>query len=220
MRKSLIAATITAGLLGGGGIGAIALGPSLAGAQATTTIAPATATSPAVDRAAGLSTALQPLVDAGTITAAQRDAVVAHLQKGGDFGHGGRGPGGPGRGGMDRAGGGHLDAAATALNTTADALRTALQGGKSLADVAKAANIDPAIVIKAIVAAENTELDAAVAAGKMTAEQATTIKAHLTTRVTEMVNGTMPAGGRGPGGGRGGPGGHGPRTVTPPTTAK
>ena len=102
--------------------------------------------------------------------------------------------------------------------TEAD-LATALQGGKSLADVAKAANIDPAIVIKAIVAAENTELDAAVAAGKMTAEQATTIKAHLTTRVTEMVNGTMPAGGRGPGGGRGGPGGHGPRTVTPPTTA-
>ena len=43
-------------------------------------------------------------------------------------------------------------------------------------------------LINAIVAFETKEIDAKVTAGKITAAQATTLKANLTARVTDMVN--------------------------------
>ncbi|GAC1377992.1 MAG: hypothetical protein NVSMB4_07620 [Acidimicrobiales bacterium] len=48
-------------------------------------------------------------------------------------------------------GGGRIAAAAKALNLTPTALLTELQGGKSIADVARSKNIDPATVVDAMV---------------------------------------------------------------------
>ena len=76
-----------------------------------------------------------------------------------------------------------LDAAATALGMTADELRTELQAGKTIAEVATAQGVDLDTVIDALVA-EATE--------------------NIRERVTAFVNGEAPAGGRG----HGGPGHH------------
>jgi hypothetical protein len=197
------------------------------GGETTTTEAPTTTTSdpappttsttpapaaPAAGSAAPkgdwAKSALDPLVAKGTITQAQEDAILAALQaaRPDHDGHGGpgRGPGGPGFG--------NLDAAAKALGMTADDLRTALQGGKSLADVAKAKGIDPAKVVDALVAELKTHLDSEVASGEHTRAEADQILADARARITDFVNGKAPAGGPGFGGpgGPGGPGHGGP----------
>ena len=177
---------------------------------ATTTTTPAPA-SPAP--AAGSSSsqpkggdwarsALDPLVQKGTITQAQEDAILAALQAA-------RPDHGPGRG-HGEPGFGHLDAAAQALGVTADELRSALQGGKSLADVAKAKGIDPAKVVDALVAELKTHLDGEVTSGEHTQAEADQILAQAKARITDFVNGTAPFGGPGgPGFGGHGPGGPG-----------
>jgi len=83
-----------------------------------------------------------------------------------------------------------------------------LAAGDSLATIAGAKKD---ALIAALVADETKQIDAAVAAGKLTAAQATTIKADLTAHVTAEVNATGPMGGfGGPMGGHGhGHGGHG-----------
>jgi hypothetical protein len=105
--------------------------------------------------------------------------------------------------------GDELDAAASYLGTTAASLLTQLQAGKTLAQVATATNGKPTTgLIAALVAAEKTEIAAAVTSGKLTQAQADQIAPTLTQRLTELVNGVHPAGG--PGGGFGhGPGGGG-----------
>jgi hypothetical protein len=113
---------------------------------------------------------------------------------------GGQGPGGDHRGG----GGDELAAAATYLGIPQADLVTSLQSGKTLAQVAGAtAGKTVAGLIDALVAAEKSELAAAVTSGRITQAQADQVAAGLTARVTAEVNGTRPA--RGPGG----PGGHG-----------
>jgi hypothetical protein len=108
-----------------------------------------------------------------------------------------------------------LDAAATYLGTTAANLLTQLQSGKTLAAVTTATGNGKttAGLVAALVAAEKTEIAAAVTAGKLTQAQADQIGPTLTQRFTDFVNGVRPAGGpdgHGPGGhGFGGPG-HGP----------
>ena len=117
------------------------------------------------------------------------------------LGHDGRGDH-RGRGGDD------LAAAATYLGVTQADLLTSLQSGKTLAQVAGATSGKTvAGLIDALVAAEKTELAAAVTAGRLTQAQSDQIAAGLTARVTAEVNGTRPA--RGPGG-PGGFGHHGP----------
>jgi hypothetical protein len=86
-------------------------------------------------------------------------------------------------------------------------LRTQLQSGKSLAQIADAtAGKSKDGLIQAIVADETAQIDKAVADGKLTADQATRMKTGLTERVTRMVENTgMGPGfgfGRGPRGGR------------------
>ena len=108
-----------------------------------------------------------------------------------------------------------LDAAASYLGTTAASLLTQLQAGKTLAQVATATNgKSTAGLVAALVAAEKTEIAAAVTSGKLTQAQADQITPTLTQRFTDLVNGVHPAGGPGPGGGFGhGPGGVG--TISP-----
>ena len=105
---------------------------------------------------------LQALVDDGTLTSAQLDAVVSALDAAGPmrgempggFGdHGGRGD--HGRGGR----GFGLDAAATALGLTADELRTELEGGSTIAEVAQANGVEVQAVIDAMVAEADSAAD-------------------------------------------------------------
>ena len=78
------------------------------------------------------------------------------------------------------------------LGITAADLQTRLQAGDSLATIAGAKKD---ALIAAIVAAKTKDIDAAVTAGKLTAAQATTMKANLKDRVTKMVEATP---GKGP----------------------
>jgi hypothetical protein len=110
---------------------------------------------------------------------------------------------GPGRGPND-----DLAAAAAYLGLSQSDLQTALQSGKTLAQVADATSGKSAAgLVDALVAAEQKELAAAVTAGRLTQAQADQITASLKDRVTNMVNGVRPAHGSfgGHGGGFGGP---------------
>lgn len=104
-------------------------------------------------------------------------------------GHGG--PGGPGGHRGDRGAG--LDAAAEVIGISAEDLRTALQDGSSLAEVAEANDVDVQDVVDALVAEATDRLDQAVADGHLTEDQAAERTAELTERITAMVNGERPA---------------------------
>jgi len=81
--------------------------------------------------------------------------------------------------------------AAKAIGITEADLTTALNGGQTMAAVAKAHNVDPQKVIDALVADGQAELAAAVKAGTMTQAQADAEKAEVTQRATDQVNGTF-----------------------------
>jgi hypothetical protein len=85
------------------------------------------------------------------------------------------------------------------LGITAATLQSDRAAGQSLATIAGAKT---QALITALVTAENSEIDAAVTAGRLTAAQATTEKSGVLARVTAEVNATP--GQRGAfGGGRG-----------------
>lgn len=151
-------------------------------------------------------------VAAGTMTKEQGDALKQRIESG-------ELPlfAGPGKGFRGHNGGfghhrgiGKLDAAAGYLGLTEEALRAELRSGKSLADVAKAKDKSVDGLVTALVAAATKKIDAGVTEGRLTTEQATSLKADLKERITDLVNGTKPAGfrggkglGHGFGGGRG-----------------
>ena len=205
MRKQIATVGLSAALVAGGA-GALALtGAGTSSAQTTPDTTTSEPSGRRADHAARLAETLQPLVDDGTLTQDQADAVVAALEAARpdkEMGPGGRG--GPGR----RVG---LDAAATALGVTQEELMTALRDGQSIADVAASKGVDVQVVIDAMVADAQAHLAEEVASGEITQDQADARLAELTTRLTEMVNSTMPMGPGGPGGpgGRGGPRGPG-----------
>jgi hypothetical protein len=136
-----------------------------------------------------VSTVLSDLVSKGTINQSQSDAITAALKA--------AAPAAPAMGAGKGMGGFGKNSAArqavitSTLGITAADLQAARQAGKSLATLA-GAKTDA--LITALVNFEITEIDAAVTAGKLTAAQATTIKANLNTRVTNEVNSV---GGRG-----------------------
>jgi len=199
MNKRLAIITVSAALAGGAAGMVINL-PGLASAQdeggTSTTVAPAAPNTPSPQKPTELppsmAAAIKGLVDNGTITQAQADAVTQALLSSLPVG---RGPGGHKGGGM-RVGKG-LDAAATALGMTEAELRTALQGGKTIADVAKDKGVDVQKVIDAMVAEAKTHLDQAVTNGKLTQAQADQRLTTITDSITKLVNGQLPAGGPG-----------------------
>lgn len=189
MNRKLAASAIAAIVVGGG----VAASVSIANAQTGTTGSSATAQSPdQPTRQARLKTTLDPLVKDGTIDQSQEDKVIAALNSAKPNGaaglgrHGGFGLGAPG---ADTA------VVAKALGVTTDQLKTDLQGGKSIADIATAQHVDLSKVIQTLVDDQNTKLDAAVKAGTLTQAQADTIKANETQRITDRVNGKFPVGG-------------------------
>jgi predicted DNA-binding protein (UPF0251 family) len=72
-----------------------------------------------------------------------------------------------------------LDAAAKALGMTADELKTELQSGKTLADIATEKQVDAATVKQAIIDAAKAQVDQAVTDGKLTQAQADEMKASI-----------------------------------------
>jgi hypothetical protein len=112
--------------------------------------------------------------------------------------------GGPGRG--FRVEGNPLTVASTYLGISEADLRTKLQAGQNLGQIAAAtAGKSRDGLVAALVADENTKIDAAQTAGKITADQATQLKANVTAHVTAEVDSTRPAGPGFGGPGRGRP---------------
>lgn len=139
---------------------------------------------------------LAPLVDAGTISQDQADAVAETLVQ--DMG----GPGPRGRG---------LEAireVADLFDMTPLELRAALQDYDSLAAYAAANGSSADEVIGVLVDAASAHLDQAVTDGRITADEAATRLADATEHITDMVNGAFPDRPFGGGPGFGGPGGH------------
>ena len=95
--------------------------------------------------------------------------------------------GGPG--GMLRHG---LDVAAQAIGITPAQLRQELPG-KSLADVARAHNVDPARVAGTLKADANARIDQAVSAGRLTADQAAQLKQRAATQIDQLMTRQVPA---------------------------
>jgi hypothetical protein len=101
-------------------------------------------------------------------------------------------------------GGGPLEGAATYLGLTVQQVRDALGGGASLANLAGQQGKSVAGLEQAIVADAKTHLDAAVAAGNLTAAKEQELLSRLQSHVDELVNRTgLPARGPGRAGGRG-----------------
>ncbi len=213
MKKKIVASGLAAGLVAGAGAGLILQSTGFAGASNTSSSAnvatvstdPSGSTDTTVAGDAGtdadrpdpstrITEILQPLVDDGTLTADQLTAVVDALAAAGPIGGGHGGPGGRGGPGGDHGGrrGLGLDAAATALGITADELRTELEGGSTLADVAAAKGVDVQTVIDALVAEAKAHVDDEVASGEITQAEADTKLADATTRIADAVNNGFP----------------------------
>lgn len=216
MNKKLAGTGLAIGLVAGAGAGLILELSGSAGAagspavalvvddgttDTTVDTADSTTTDTArPDRSTRLQEVLKPLVDDGTLTQEQADSVVTALVAAGPLGGHRGGPGG------------HIgpkfDVVATTLGITVDEVRTALQSGQTIAELAVSNGKTAQDVIDAIVAEATTRITAEVTAGTLTQAEADARLADLTTRVTEFVNNTMPAGGPGFGRGFGGPGRH------------
>jgi hypothetical protein len=211
MRRTT-AVGLAAGLLGGSAVGLFAAVPSLTSAAGTVTLQDTdTATDPATDPASDpagdrtdatvpdrtqrIRDLLQTLVDDGTITATQADAVAGELATALPE-RGGRGHGGFDRGGFAR--GVTAEVVAEALGITVDELVEAVRGGATIAGLAADAGVDVQVVIDAMVTQVAEHLDARVADGVLTQEQADERLAAATERITDVVqNGGL---GMGPGG--------------------
>ena len=143
---------------------------------------------------AALEQALKNRVDAavaaGRLTKAQGQAIKDRIDAG-EVPLFGFGPGFDGPHGIHHVHMG-LDAAASYLGMSESALRSALDGGKTLAQVAKDKGKSVDGLVSAMVSAEKAELAAAVKAGRLTQAQADSIQADLTARITDLVNGKRP----------------------------
>ena len=205
---------VAAGLLGGGAIGLLVAMPSLGSAASSDATSPAaavvvtddstddtTADVPSVplsddERQAKalerIRTELQNLVDDGTITAAQADAVAADLATAvPDHGPGGRGwPGGHG----GRRGGPGFDGEVVAglLGIDVETLRSEVRDGKTIAEIAAEQGVDPQTVIDSLVAEAKSHLDLSVENGRLTQEEADAKLADVTERITGLVNNGFP----------------------------
>jgi hypothetical protein len=193
-RKTTLVALTVAGLAvagGGGALAATQLTPKQESQAVVNDAAQQLGVSPA-KLSAALKQALKNRVDAavsdGRLTKEQGNALKERIDAGDVPLFGLRG--GPGH----EYGHYHhgLDAAASYLGLTEDALRAQLESGKTLAQVAQDRGKSVAGLIDAIVADEKQELTEAVAAGRLTQAQADEKLANLREHVTNLVNGVRP----------------------------
>jgi hypothetical protein len=124
-------------------------------------------------------------VAAGRITKAEGDAVKQRITSD-DF---------PLLGGLHHGLGRHgivgrLDAAAGYIGITEAQLRAELEGGKSIAQVAKDHNKPVDGLVDALYADAKQKLDDAVSTGRLTKTQETEMLSVLKARITDMINKT------------------------------
>lgn len=127
---------------------------------------------------------LQALVDDGTVTAEQADAVTSHLIENRPD----RGERREGRQERRQA----PEAVQELLGLSADELREQLRAGSTLGDIATAQGIDPQDVVDAIVAEMTERVDAAVAEGRLDADAAAEKLADAQERIADRVNNGRP----------------------------
>ena len=203
---------VTAGLLGGGAIGLLVAMPSFGSAASQATTTPTTevvvtegsgnddptevpADTPDVpaseaDREARaterIRAELQNLIDDGTISAAQADAVAADLASSVPV----RGPNGPGwhhrRPGFDG------EVLAGLLGIDVETLRSDLRDGKTVAEIAAEQGVDVQTVIDSLVTEAKAHLDLSVESGRLTQDEADAKLADVTERITDFVNNGRP----------------------------
>lgn len=149
-------------------------------------------------------------VQAGDITQAQADAKAENLaaritelvNREGLPAHG------PGKGHRHRGGPGHhakanLDVAANTIGVSFEELRSALEDGRSIAQVAESEDVEVQKVVDAMVADAKEHLADAVKSGRLTQAQADERLERITEHTTEVVNREgLPERGRGKGPGR------------------
>jgi hypothetical protein len=182
----LVAGGVASALLGGGVTAALLLGPTVGSAGTDTTEPPAEETEDSAGTESGtdegtldeagaeLREALQPLIDNGTLTEEQVDAIVDSVVgmglppiniEGPIISAGPGGPGFPGFPGDDRPGPGFpdggfrpgrmlvgLDVIAETIGIDEETLIEELRGGATVAEIAEANGVDPQAVIDALVA--------------------------------------------------------------------
>jgi hypothetical protein len=182
------AAALVAALGAGGAIAADKLSPSEE-SDAIVADAAEQLGVPAAKLDAALQQALENRVDAavkaGTLGEAEATELKQRLESG-DFPLVGVGPG-PGFHHHGPRGAG-LDAAASYLGLTEAQLRTRLENGDTLAEVAKAEGKPVDGLVTALVVERKKELDAAVAAGRLTDAERDQILSGLQSRIEDFVN--------------------------------
>lgn len=185
IKRSVAITAIAASAFGGVAAGAAFFTPVIAGAQDDAV----EAEQAAPERGERISEALQVLVDDGTLTEAQRDAVVETLKNArpdrGEFREplGQRGPRVAGE-------------IAEILGLEGNEIREALRNGSSIAELAKAQGIESADVVDAIVARAEERLDTAVENGRIDDTQAAEMLTRTAERAEDLVNGEIEFGGR------------------------
>ena len=157
MKKKLIAASVVAGA-------ALTLG-SITGAVAHDGKG---------DRGAGFTKILGGLVSKGTLTQAQVDAITKAMD---DFKAAGKAA-------HDAMRAAHVKVITDTLGISEADLTARMKAGDTLATIAGAKKD---ALIAALVAFHTKQIDDAVASGKLTADQATKMKAELKNRVTASV---------------------------------
>jgi hypothetical protein len=148
-----------------------------------------------VEMGARLRESLQELVDGGTITDAQADAVTAHLVENrperGEFrdgeGHGGH-RGGPGMFGRGVA----SEALTDLLGIDGEELRTQLRAGATLAEIAAEQGVEVQAVVDELVAEVTERVDNAVENGRIDQTEADEKLAEAEAKITDMVNNGRP----------------------------
>ena len=185
IKRSVAITAIAASTFGGVAAGAAFFTPVIAGAQDDAV----EAEQAAPERGERISEALQVLVDDGTLTEAQRDAVVETLKNArpnrGEFREplGQRGPRVAGE-------------IAEILGLEGNEIREALRNGSSIAELADAQGIDSADVVDAIVARAEERFDAAVENGRIDDTQSAEMLTRAAERAEDLVNGEIDFGGR------------------------
>ena len=198
-KKKVIAIVVTTLALTAGSIGVAGAASKASQKVSVTKSSTKVAGQAGVGPEQALATILKDLVTKGTLTQAQADAVTAAAAAA-KAAHDANRPMGPKGGPLntDRAA---MEAlVSTTIGVDSATIKSRLQAGESLAQIAGAKKD---ALIAALVAEKTKQINAAVTAGKLTAAQATEMKANLVAHVTEEVN---EVGGKGPKGGRGGHG--------------
>lgn len=204
--KTTLATGALVGVLSLAVTGAAAFAAFQPAALAEATVAsarPDTASNVTAERdrpATAIAAILERLVQNGTITAAQKEAILAALREAKERkGDGDRKPGHDQ--GKDKGKGKHLQpraimgdlwkAASDYLGVERGQLMQQMKDGKSLGQIANATSgKSRAGLIAAMVAAANAEIDDAVAKGKLTAEQAAKAKERVPGAVEKFVDAT------------------------------